>query len=114
VWILSLGVVTFATERSIMKLRGEVMLRAKIEPDFRITLPEPLRDLLRVGDELLITTDQMGRIIITPKAHIRAILQRTAGMWRGRQDLPADGVEYVNQMRQGCRLHDLGIRDDGD
>jgi bifunctional DNA-binding transcriptional regulator/antitoxin component of YhaV-PrlF toxin-antitoxin module len=97
-----------------MKLRGEMMLRAKIEPDFRITIPESLREPLRVGDELLVTTDQTGRIILTPKAHIRAILQRTAGMWSGRQDLPADGVEYVNEMRQGRRLHDLGIRPDGD
>jgi bifunctional DNA-binding transcriptional regulator/antitoxin component of YhaV-PrlF toxin-antitoxin module len=90
------------------------MLRTKIEPDFRITIPEPLRTPLQVGDELLITTDQAGRIIITPEARIRAILQRTAGMWRGRQDVPADGVEYVNNLRQGRRLRDLGVAPDGD
>jgi len=85
------------------------MLRTKVEPDFRITIPEALRSPLKVGDELLITTDQAGRIIITPEARVRAILQRTAGMWRGRQDVPADGVEYVNNLRQGRRLHDLGV-----
>jgi bifunctional DNA-binding transcriptional regulator/antitoxin component of YhaV-PrlF toxin-antitoxin module len=90
------------------------MLRAKIEPDFRVTIPEPLRTPLQVGDELLITTDQAGRIIITPEARIRAILQRTAGMWRGRQDVPADGVEYVNNLRQARRLRDLGVAPDGD
>jgi bifunctional DNA-binding transcriptional regulator/antitoxin component of YhaV-PrlF toxin-antitoxin module len=90
------------------------MLRTKIEPDFRITIPESLRPPLKVGDELFITTDQAGRIIITSEARIRAILQRTAGMWRGRQDIPSDGVEYVHNLRQGRRLHDLGVVHDGD
>lgn|GEM_PF-1546341 len=75
------------------------MLLTRVESDFRITIPESLRLPLHVGDELLITTDHTGRIILIPKARIRAILQQTAGMWRGRQDLPADGVEYVNNLR---------------
>ena len=90
------------------------MLRTKVEPDFRITIPEPLRPALQVGDELLIATDQEGRIIITPQARIRSILQRTAGMWRGRQDIPADGVEYVNNLRQARRLRRLELLADGD
>ena len=90
------------------------MLRTKVEPDFRITIPEPLRPPLQVGDELLVTTDQAGRIIITPEVHIRSILQRTAGMWRGRQDIPSDGVEYVNTLRQARRLRELGVLPDGD
>jgi len=90
------------------------MLRVKIESDFRVTLPEPIRAPLHVGDELLITTDPAGRIIITPETRIRTILEQTAGMWRGRTDIPADGVEYVNQLRQGRRLRKLGIVSDGD
>ncbi len=90
------------------------MLKTKIEPDFRITIPEPLRPSLGIGDEYLITTDPAGRIILTPEARIRAILQRTAGMWRGRQDIPADGVEYVNNLRQARRLRELGVLPDGD
>jgi bifunctional DNA-binding transcriptional regulator/antitoxin component of YhaV-PrlF toxin-antitoxin module len=91
------------------------MLKTKIESGFRITIPEPLRPPLEVGDELLITIDQAGRIIITPKARIRSILQRTAGMWQGRRDIPADGVEYVNHLRQARRLRELGVvPDDGD
>jgi bifunctional DNA-binding transcriptional regulator/antitoxin component of YhaV-PrlF toxin-antitoxin module len=90
------------------------MLQTRIESDFRITIPEPLRQPLHVGDELLITTDQAGRIILTPKAQVRLILQRTAGMWRGRQDIPADGVEYVNNLRQARRLRRLGVAPDGD
>ena len=90
------------------------MLRVQVESDFKITLPEPLRAPLHVGDELLVTTDAVGRIIITPEARIRAILEQTAGMWSGRTDIPADGVEYVNQLRQGRRLRELGIVSDGD
>ena len=90
------------------------MLRVKVESDFRITLPESLRPPLHVGDELLITTDPAGRIIMTPEARIRAILEQTAGMWRGRTDIPSDGVEYVNQLRKGRRLRELGIVSDGD
>jgi bifunctional DNA-binding transcriptional regulator/antitoxin component of YhaV-PrlF toxin-antitoxin module len=90
------------------------MLRTKVDPDFRITIPEPLRPPLQVGDELLVTTDQVGRIIITPETRVRSILQRTAGMWRGRQDIPSDGVEYVNDLRQARRLRALGVVPDGD
>jgi bifunctional DNA-binding transcriptional regulator/antitoxin component of YhaV-PrlF toxin-antitoxin module len=84
------------------------MLRTKVDPDFRITIPEPLRPPLQVGDELV------GRIIITPETRVRSILQRTAGMWRGRQDIPSDGVEYVNDLRQARRLRALGVVPDGD
>ena len=90
------------------------MLRTKVEPDFRISIPESLRPPLQVGDELLVTTDQAGRIIITPEARVRSILQRTAGMWRGRQDIPSDGVDYVNNLRQARRLQELGVVRDGD
>ncbi len=77
------------------------MLRVKVERNFRITIPETLRAPLHVGDELLITTDLAGRIIITPEARIMAILEQTAGMWADRTDIPADGVEYVDQIRRG-------------
>lgn len=91
------------------------MLRTKIESKYRVTIPKSLRPDLKVGDELIISTDKEGRIILTPQApHIISILQKTAGMWRGRQDVPADGVDYVNSLRQGRRLQDLGIQPDGD
>jgi bifunctional DNA-binding transcriptional regulator/antitoxin component of YhaV-PrlF toxin-antitoxin module len=91
-----------------------MMLKTKVEADFRISIPEPLRPPLEVGDELVVTTDPAGRIILTPEARIHSILERTAGMRRGREDVPADGVEYVNRMRQGRRLRDLGVTPDGD
>jgi hypothetical protein len=45
---------------------------------------------------------------------IRARLMETFGMWADRIDVPADGVEYVNQLRQGRRLRELGIVSDSD
>jgi bifunctional DNA-binding transcriptional regulator/antitoxin component of YhaV-PrlF toxin-antitoxin module len=90
------------------------MLYTKIENDFRITIPEEMRRSLEVGQELLVTMDKNGRLILIPETKIKEILQQTAGMWQGRDDIPADGVEYVNQLRQGRRLNDLGIGKNGD
>jgi bifunctional DNA-binding transcriptional regulator/antitoxin component of YhaV-PrlF toxin-antitoxin module len=88
------------------------MTRTKIDGDFKIRIPESLRPSLKVGDELLIAIDQAGRIIMVPERRILEILQKTAGMWRGRQDIPSDGIDYVSQLRQGRRLRDQGIVND--
>ena len=90
------------------------MLRTRVESDYRVAIPEALRPALRVGEELFVTTDDAGRLILIHDAHIRSVLQRTAGMWRGRTDIPADGTEYVNRLRQGRRLNELGVVSDGD
>ncbi len=88
------------------------MLQTKIGKDYRVTIPEPLRASLQVGDELLVSADQAGRIILTPKSRLLEILERTAGIWQDRSDIPDDGVEYVNRLRQGRRLRDLGVPSD--
>ena len=49
-----------------------------------------------------------------PAERVEAILRETFGMWADRIDVPADGVEYVNQLRQGRRLRELGIVSDSD
>lgn len=85
------------------------MNRVVIEDDFRLTVPEALRQDLQVGDELFMSVDRGGRIVLLSEKRVRAILQRTAGLWQGRSDIPDDGVEYVNQMRQGRRLRRLGV-----
>jgi bifunctional DNA-binding transcriptional regulator/antitoxin component of YhaV-PrlF toxin-antitoxin module len=90
------------------------MVYTKVEDDFRIVIPEEMRRTLEVGQELLVTMDKNGRLILIPESQIDAILQRTFGIWQGREDIPADGVEYVNQLRQGRRLSDLGITKNGD
>jgi hypothetical protein len=76
------------------------MLRAKVEPDFRITIPEDLRSQVQVGDEVFITLTAAGRLTLMPEARVRTILEETAGLWQGRTDLPADGAAYVNALRQ--------------
>ena len=37
----------------------------------------------------------------------REILKQTFGMWANRDDVPAEGVDYVVQMRQTRRWDDL-------
>jgi len=56
------------------------MKRIQIEKGFRLTLPEEFRGELKVGDELLITADRAGRIILLSEKRIRAALQRTVGL----------------------------------
>ena len=91
------------------------MIKAKIEDGYRVSIPEPLRKSLKVGDELSIDVDQAGRIVLIPESRVREALGKTAGMWRDRQDIPADGVEYVNRLRQARRLaKQQGIADESD
>ena len=40
---------------------------------------------------------------------IRARLMETFGMWADRTDIPADGVEYVDNIRRGTRLDEQGL-----
>lgn len=82
------------------------MMRTKIEKDFRVTIPEPLRDSLKVGDELLINKDDTGRIVLIPEDRIIDILNRTAGLWKEHSG-PKSGVAYVNHLRRRKRLKDL-------
>lgn len=89
------------------------MLKAILDTDFRITIPEPLRTRLEVGQELFVTIDQANRLVLIPISRVEAILERTAGLWQGRSDIPSDGVEYVNQLRQGRRLVELGVGANG-
>ena len=85
------------------------MLRTRVGKNLRITLPDSLRPNLKEGEELLVSVDQAGRIVLIPESRVVEILNQTAGMWQGRPDLPAKGVTYVDQLRQGRRLRDLGV-----
>ncbi len=85
------------------------MDRVSIESGFRLTVPRGMRAGLHIGDELLITTDHVGRIVLINEKRVREILRETAGMWRGRKDIPSDGVEYVNKIRKSRRLQRLGV-----
>ncbi len=85
------------------------MNRVQIEEGFRVTVPTDMRSGFKVGDEVVITSDRAGRIILISEELVRATLARTAGMWQGRTDIPSDGVKYVNQLRRGRRLRRLGV-----
>jgi len=85
------------------------MNRILVEKGFRLTVPKELRGEMQEGEELVITVDSAGRIVLLSEKRIRAALQRTAGMWEGRTDVPADGVKYVNRLRRGRRLRRLGV-----
>jgi hypothetical protein len=85
------------------------MDRIPIEKGFRLTVPKELRGGLRVGDEMLVSVDRAGRIVLLSEKRIRAALKRTSGIWQGRMDIPDDGVQYVNRLRRGRRLSRLRV-----
>ncbi len=80
------------------------MIHVLVEEGFRLTVPKELQGKLRVGDKMLVDVDRDGRIVLLSEDRVRATLARTAGLWRGRKDLPANGVKYVNRLRRGQRL----------
>lgn len=86
------------------------MIKITIEDGFRMTLPEELRSTLCVGDELLASQDDDGRIILTAKAEMRQALDEAFGIWADRTDIPKDGVEYVNQIRNDGRFDEIRKR----
>ena len=91
------------------------MLRTIVEKDFRVRLPDEILNSLQIGEELFVALDKAGRILLIPQSRVEEILTQTAGLWQGRSDIPADGVEYVNQLRAGRRLKELGvIHEEGD
>jgi hypothetical protein len=85
------------------------MTKVLVKKGYQLSLPPELRSLAPVGTQFEITVDEAGRIILTPETEIRALLLETFGMWSDREDLPANGVDFVNDIRQGQRLDDLGI-----
>jgi bifunctional DNA-binding transcriptional regulator/antitoxin component of YhaV-PrlF toxin-antitoxin module len=85
------------------------MNRIQIEEGYRLTVPKKLRGNLKVGDEIVITVDRAGRLVLLSEQRVRNILQQTAGLWQDRADIPKDGVAYVNKLRRGRRLSRLGV-----
>jgi len=80
------------------------MTTVTIEDGFRMTLPEELRSTLSVGDELLASRDNNGRIILTIQSEMQQALDEAFGTWADRTDIPKDDVEFVNQIRSGGRF----------
>ena len=82
----------------------------RVSSDYTIKIPNRFRSDLRAGQEVVVSLDAQGRLILTPIEQMRAILRETFGMWAGRTDIPQDGVEYMDEIRKGRRLDKLGLR----
>ncbi|MCB0196750.1 MAG: hypothetical protein KDJ65_32660 [Anaerolineae bacterium] len=59
--------------------------------------PSEIRWLQKALDQTL------ARLTASTKPKYREILKRTFGMWANRDDIPADGVDYVVQIRHTRR-----------
>jgi bifunctional DNA-binding transcriptional regulator/antitoxin component of YhaV-PrlF toxin-antitoxin module len=87
------------------------MVTVRVSAGYTVKIPSKFRPALHAGQEMAVSVDEHGRLILTPIEQVRAILDDTRGMWADRTDIPADGVEYMNKIRQGKRLERLGLRD---
>jgi hypothetical protein len=85
------------------------MVTVQISPQYTVKIPETFRSQLRVGQRVAISVDAQGRLVLTPIEQARAILDETFGMWAGRTDIPKSGIKYMDKIRRGHRLKDLGI-----
>jgi bifunctional DNA-binding transcriptional regulator/antitoxin component of YhaV-PrlF toxin-antitoxin module len=81
------------------------------EKGYRVVIPEAVRAAFPEGEELLVIVRPSGAIELIPQSRAVKILHDTAGLWQGRADIPADGVSYVDELRPGRRLRDLGVTD---
>lgn len=84
------------------------MVLTKISPEFTVPIPDEYRKQFSPDDQVAVSVDEQGRLIITPIEQIRALLAETFGMWKDRTDLP-NGITYMDEVRRGHRLDEPGI-----
>ena len=80
-------------------VKGAAMVTVKLSTDYGLIIPAEFRRWLAGEQELAISVDAQGRLILTPVEHVRARLLETFGMWRDRADIPSDGVEAMDELR---------------
>ena len=80
------------------------MIVARITPEYTLKIPDEFRPIFEAGQEVAISADAQGRLVVTPVEQIRAQLLETFGMWADRDDHPVESVDYVNDIRRGKRL----------
>jgi len=85
------------------------MVVTTISNEFTVRIPEPYRKLYGAGQDVAISADAEGRLVITPIEHVREVLRQTSGIWSDRTDLPRDSIEIIDELRKGTRLGDLGL-----
>ena len=86
------------------------MVTVTISSQYTVKIPEDFRSRLRAGQQMAISLDAQGRLILTPMEQARAILDETFGMWKGRTDIPKGGIRYMDKIRRGHRLKDLDLQ----
>lgn len=88
------------------------MIVTKISSEFTVDIPNEFRTRFSAGQQVAVSTDAQGRLVLTPLEQIRARLMETFGMWANRADLPSDSIAYMDELRRGNRLEQLGLRAD--
>jgi hypothetical protein len=84
----------------------------KISSEFTVPIPDEFRARFMAGQQVLVSADAQGRLVLTPIEQIRARLMETFGMWANRADLPGDSIAFMDELRRGKRLEQLGLRAD--
>lgn len=80
------------------------MAVSRISSKHTLQIPDEFRKTLPAGQEVVITVDEQGRMVVTPVEKIRATLAESFGMWADRTDLPDDALRYVREIRKGYRV----------
>lgn len=78
------------------------MIRTRVSPRYTLKIPAQFREVIRPGHNVEINSDDQGRLIITPLDSPDIALMATFGIWAEREDMPADAVVAVDQLRQGA------------
>jgi hypothetical protein len=71
---------------------------------------ESLAEVRRFVEFLQFKTRPRPLALSAEQIHER--LMASFGMWADRTDLPADSIDYVDEIRRGHRLDDFGLRTD--
>lgn len=80
------------------------MVVTKITQKYTLSIPDEFRKALPAGQEVAITIDKLGRMVVTPIEKIREALAESFGMWADRTDISADSLRYVREIRKGYRV----------
>ncbi len=73
------------------------MVTVQISPQYTVKIPDKFRPSVHAGQEMAISVDRQGRLILTPLEQVREALDDTFGIWADRTDLPKSSVAYVNK-----------------
>jgi hypothetical protein len=85
------------------------MVVTTISKEFTLRIPEAYRASYSPGQQVAISADPQGRLVITPIEQVRAILAETSGIWADRPDLPGDSLDIMDELRKGSRLSEPGL-----